>query len=562
MRAACHSPNRNRTAALLRAALPGLVALAALASVTVGATTALLSDDVAVAGIRVTAGSVHAPTNFAVIDTGAAVLATWSDPATGIPPEGYDIYRRASTGTYGPSPIDTPGASPWSDATATECTTWFYRAQARHTNLVSPVTDEASVYVDRTAPELHAGHAVWMDSTPHVADFVRVNPGGNIEVYADVTDNCTSADQLDVSFSFGAPFNSTTATEYDATGWTPIAGGPTYHFRFQYTAPAYAFTDGQAVTWSVVATDLAGNTSTTPGTPVVGDGQGPAFHGAQMVSAYTNYFDSTLGMGEIPSDGTAKASGSYVYADFTDASGVASVSADLDASTSTYRLKTGAHAVALSEGNFTTYANGSSWPWRSAATTIDTSLADGVRRFTVTATDRVGNVATSPNQSVEIDDTVPSTTGASCTNIAGSGSNNRFAAGDATEWDLGDTIWPGALRTNWDGSTLTADAILRNGTRDYFDLNGDFGLTMFSGSTYSKAWNLNGSNWVTALTTPFANSTFAQLDRTTVRLDYQGATNITARTSSARAVISANMRDAAGNKAAAAYTLSCSTSPW
>ena len=79
----------------------------------------------------------------------------------------------------------------------------------------------------------------------------------------------------------------------------------------------------------------------------------------------------------------------------------------------------------------------------------------------MTANDKVGNTTTSASQVVEIDDTAFSTTGSSCTN-AGNG-NNVLAAGDTTDFVLGDTVFPGSVRANWTGTTLTANAILRNG---------------------------------------------------------------------------------------------------
>jgi len=274
-----------------------------------------------------------------------------------------------------------------------------------------------------------------------------------------------------------------------------------------------------------------------------------------MVSAYTNFYAPARGSGEIPSEGTARASGSFFSANVPDAGGLASVTADL----ATGGIRSAATAVPLASGTYPTYASGTTWPWRSAATVIDTGLADGDRTFTVTATDKVGNPPkTSPAQAVEVDDTPFSATTASCANAGNA--DNLLAAGDATDFGLGDTIFPGSVRAGWNGTALTATAILRNGTLDHFDLNTDFGLTLFQGTVNTQAWNLNTGSWV-SVNADYPASVFSLSTRTTLRLAYHGG-SVTVRGSTADANLGTAARDAAGNAIAAAFTESCSTAPW
>jgi hypothetical protein len=276
-----------------------------------------------------------------------------------------------------------------------------------------------------------------------------------------------------------------------------------------------------------------------------------------MVSAYTNFYDTGVGYGEIPSDGTAQGSGSFVYANFSDGgSGVATVTADL----ATGGILTGGSAVALASSTFTTYANAATWGWRSSATVINTGLADGTRTYTVTGTDKVGNATTSGAKTVEIDDTPFSTaTGASCVNAGNA--DDLLASGDTTDFILGDTIYPGSIKAGWTGTTLTGSPILRNNaTADFFNLNGDFGVTLLSGTATGTAWNLGASNWVTSSTT-FTNSTLTLRNATTLRLAYQGA-SVADRGATAQAKYGTTVRDAAGNTPAAAITVSCTTTPW
>jgi len=525
--------------------------VAALAGVPL--TSALLTDATTMAPVSVTAGTVNAPGGLTLSDTGSAVRVAWTAPGSGIPPQDYEVFRRASSGSYAGSPTATAASSPWDDSTPSECSTWFYKVRSSHANLKSAFTPESSITVDRTAPTVNAARVVFTGGPANVADYVR-SSGGSVEVYADVADNCAAAGSLSVRFDLTALGAGTPSATFGS--WTPIAGGPTYNYRVTFTLANGTVPNTATKNWSVTAVDPNGNTrSGVAGPPVTGDGAPPVFNSAEMVSAFTNFYDSAFATGEIPSDGAAGTSGSYVYANFTDASGVDSVTADL----ATGGIKTAGTAVPLTAGSYFTYASATTWPSRSAATTINTGLADGNRNFTVTATDRVGNApTTSANQAVEIDDTPISAATASCTNAGNA--NNLLAAGDTTDFGLGDTIFPGSVKASWNGSSLTATAVLRNGTADYFDLNADFGLTLFQGSAYNQAWNLAATNWVTT-NTNYAGSTFSLATRTSLRLVYQGG-SVTDRNSTAVAAFSTAVRDAAGNPVAATFTESCATTPW
>jgi hypothetical protein len=279
------------------------------------------------------------------------------------------------------------------------------------------------------------------------------------------------------------------------------------------------------------------------------------FSDAEMVSASTNFYDATLGMGEIPSDGAARASGAYVYANVNDTSGVATVTADL----ATGGIRSAGTAVPLLAGSYSTYAGARTWPWRSAATTIDIGLADGNRSFTVTATDTVGNPSTtSAAQAVEIDDAPFAATGADCANTGNA--DGKLGAGDSTDFVLGDTIFPGSIKAGWDGTPLTATTVLQSGPGDFFDLNADFGLTIFQGPTHDQAWSLNSPTWASG-SLSYTGSTFRLAGRSALRLAYQGAVATNLNTS-ATAAFGTAPRDAAGNQMSAPFTVSCSTAPW
>jgi hypothetical protein len=529
--------------------------LCALAFVCAGVplTGALLTDQGTAATVDVTAGSVNVPTGLTLSDTGSAVRVAWTPPAAGITPQSYDILARPSAGSYAGTPTATSATSPFDDATPADCSTWFYKVRSSHANLKSAYTPETSLLVDRTAPTVNAAHVVFTAGPTPVADYVRAG-GGAVDVYADVTDACQAAGTLAVTFDLSALG---AASNVPATfgSYTPIAGGATYDFKASFTLAGGVVANGATKSWSVTATDPSARARTTAGTAITGDGVGPVLTSAEMVSAYTNFYDATLAAGEIPSDGTAKASGAYVYADLTDAgSGVYGATANLSAG----GILPGTTALPLASGSYTTYAKAAVWPWRSAATVIATGLADGNRNFTVTGSDKVGNAATSANQTVAIDDTPIATGTASCTNAGNA--NNFLGAGDTTDFNFGDTVYPGSVKANWTGTALTATAILRNsGSNDYFDLNTDFGVTVFSGTTAATAWSL-AANWVGS-NTNFAGSTLSLAARTTLRLAYQGG-SVADQSSTAQATFGTGVRDAAGNQITAAFSKTCVTTAW
>ncbi|MBC7462161.1 MAG: hypothetical protein H7287_12430, partial [Thermoleophilia bacterium] len=240
------------------------------------------------------------------------------------------------------------------------------------------------------------------------------------------------------------------------------------------------------------------------------------------------------------------------------AAGVSSATADISA------LRTGGAATALTGGSYAT-DNGVAWGWRTAAVTVpDVTATDGsMQNFTISATDVLGNVATSATQQVEIDQTPITAATASCANAGNA--NNALDVGDTTSWGFGDTVTPSSLLAAWTAgasSTVTGTVVLRDGTSDFIALNTDLGLTMFSGTAYNSSFDLGAANWVTA-DVNIPSSTFSLVDRLTARLAYgTPASSIRPRNSTNTHYFGTNIRDAAGNAVAAAFTEACTTNAW
>jgi hypothetical protein len=394
--------------------------------------------------------------------------------------------------------------------------------------------------------------------TPKVQSYVRAI-GGAVELYANVTDNCGDSDaNLDVDFDLGTL--GSYAANYSAVPWEPIAGGPTFTWRATLTLNSGDIPNGAAHAWTITATDLEGNVTSVAGTAINGDGAGPTALDAEMVSAFTNQYYTALGRGEIPSDGTARASGSYVYATATDPSGVATITANLDVDGAN-RIRTGFTAVPVASGAFTVNtgpAATQAWAWRSAAQVINTGLPDGIRNFRITATDALGNATTSGNLPVEIDDT--RITSASCAH-AGNASNT-LNVGDTSTITFPDGIWISSVLPVWSSGSQSFTAVVRNGTRDYVSLNTDLGTTFLRAAAYNTSFNLNATTWVTG-NVNIPGTTISMPSSTQVRLTWgTPATTITDRNSSTTFYFGASIRDLAGNTSTNFQTVGCTTAAW
>lgn len=536
-----------------RATLASVVAVLSLAAV-VSTTRAIQSDQATTAQISATAGTVQAPTGLTLQNRATDTRVSWTAPAAGITPESYDVFRATAPRAYGGSADANPSASPWDDSTTVECETYYYKVRSRHTHLVSGFTGEASIVADHTAPTLVNSAIVATSGADPTAGLVK--PSGEFYAYAKINDACTADGALTVTFDLSAIGGPSSAAATDGS-YTPVGGGPTYDFRAGPFTADSGLANGATPGWTITRDDHNGNSPTSAGAAVTVDGAGPTVGGAEMVSASTNFYDVAFGRGEIPSDGAAAGSGSYIYANVSDAGGVQAVTADLDLSAPN-RIKAGANALALAAGTYATYAGGSSWGWRSAATVVDTGMADGNRDFRLTATDRVGNVSAA-DQAVEVDDTPIDAAATTCTN--GGDANGELGDPDVTDLNFGDTVYPDSIKSGWDGTVQTATTTLRdNGANDYFDFNTDFGLQMLQGTASNQSFDL-GLDAV-GVNTAYANSTVALQDRTTVRVSYKTGSVAGVGGGTATIYVGTGPTDAAGNPVAAGFAETCALNPW
>jgi hypothetical protein len=272
-------------------------------------------------------------------------------------------------------------------ATGTTAVTWStmpadgsYRVQATVLDDAgnAGVTPIAATTVDNTAP-FHAlsltaltGGAALNGSTV----YFKSNASGSFRLVDTVSDPTAGA-------------ASVTYAAVNATKWEH--GAETVTGASPFTSAPYTWDSGAATptAHTVTAHDNAGNATPTS-LSFADDTRAP-------VGSFVIGPDDATTSGYVHQGGTY-----YVWANLTDAgSGVASVFANVGA------ISTGRTSVALVPGSYDG-PNGTTWNYRSAAITANTSLSTSSEKlYFLTATDRVGN-STGPRQNkARVDDTAP-----------------------------------------------------------------------------------------------------------------------------------------------------------
>jgi hypothetical protein len=167
---------------------------------------------------------------------------------------------------------------------------------------------------------------------------------------------------------------------------------------------------------------------------------------------------ATIGKAAGGSAGFLAQGGSYyVYANLSDATGVASATANVATVT------TGTTATTLTAGSYT--AGGVTYGWRSGLLTASTPLAEGSKTFSVTGTDAVGHAGTVTGFTVTIDDTAPTAADIQTSNVAG-GTAGKAETGDTVAFTFSEPVEPATVLAGWAGSATAVTLRLnqQNGT--------------------------------------------------------------------------------------------------
>jgi hypothetical protein len=142
----------------------------------------------------------------------------------------------------------------------------------------------------------------------------------------------------------------------------------------------------------------------------------------------------------------------YVYANASDAGGLASVRADVST------LTAGQTSVALVAGAYT--AGGVAYTYRSASLTADAVITAGVKAYTVAATDNASNVTT-VGFTVTVDNTAP--TGTDVQTANGSTTAGKPELGDTLTLTFSEVIDPESIQAAWTGSSTSVVVRITNG---------------------------------------------------------------------------------------------------
>ncbi len=375
-----------------------------------------------------------------------------------------------------------------------------------------------SVTVENTAPTVTA--VAIQKSTGGTAGVVRKN--GTYYVYANAADTGGSGLES-VTTNVNGLSPGQTAVTMSAGSWT--VGATTYGFRSSVLTVDGSTAQG-TTTFTVTATDGAGNTTTPAATNVIVDNTAPT------VTALTVYKAAGGTAGFIRQAGTY-----YLYANVADTGGGALQTVTADASS----LTTGQTAIAMTAGSYT--VGSSTFNYRTALQTASNPLTAGTTTVSVAATDTGGN-STPSSSTVTVDNTAPAASDIQTTNVGG-GTTGLAEAGDTIAYTFTESIEPVSILAAWTGgSTNVTVRLNNNGASD--------NVTIFNAANSSQlplgTITLNRTDYTTGSRT-FTSSTMVMSGSTiTITLGTaSGATTTAAATGTMSWAPSATATDLAGN---------------
>jgi hypothetical protein len=374
-------------------------------------------------------------------------------------------------------------------------------------------------------------------TAPTVQDAVIANSSGGLglktgatyNVYANVTDAGNPASGVSV---VTANVSAVTTTG----GSTPLVPcvtactvqGVTYGYK---SALLTENTAAGTKTWTVTSVDVVGNSSGAQSFTVSVDNTVPTVPSAAI--AHT-----TAGPG-ISHGATYR-----VYANASDAaSGVNTVVANVN------NITTGQTAVALTPCTCT--VGTTSYAYRSAVLTANSTLSTTAKSYTVTATDQATNQATG-SFSITPDNTAPTASNVQTAN--GGSTAGKAEAGDTITLTFSQQMDPFSILSNWDGSSTNVVVRLSN-------TGGNDTITFYESDDATQidslgSINIGTTGYVSANTSVHFDATMVQSGTTvtfTLGSPVSGAGNIDSNPLPARSTMSWDSStiptDLAGNAA-------------
>jgi hypothetical protein len=165
-------------------------------------------------------------------------------------------------------------------------------------------------------------------------------------------------------------------------------------------------------------------------------------------------------------------------------------------------LTPGTTAAPLTAGSYA--LNGVTYNYQSSSLTVGSSVTEGAKSFTLSATDNAGNTTSTSGTPVTVDATAPSTTDVQTINKAG-GVAGKAEAGDKVVFTFSEKVEPSTILSGWDGTSINTTFHLDNqGSADRFSVYNNSDTTQTNLGTVS----LGGKNYTTS-TINFTGSTMA-----------------------------------------------------
>ena len=278
-------------------------------------------------------------------------------------------------------------------------------------------------------------------------DVGAISQGDGYYVYAEVTDSGNPPSGVaGASADVGAVTAGQTAAALSVGPCPCTVGGLSYNRRSPLLSADNPLADG-AKSYSITSSDSASpvNTRSDSGFSVTADSTPPAISAAVVQK-------STGGAGAYIKQGASY----YVYANVTDATGVASVSAD------TGSFDTGETAAPLSAGSWT--VDGMTYSHRSALLTANATIAAGSYGFAITAADTLAQAATRSTDAVQVDNTAPTATDVQAANAAAT--PGRAEEDDTLTYTFSEPIEPSTILAGWTGAATDVVVRIADATND------------------------------------------------------------------------------------------------
>ena len=305
----------------------------------------------------------------------------------------YRIYAQASDATSGLSSVKVNASTITTGQTAATMTAGSYTVAGQSYNYAS-----AELTANATLAE--GAKTVTVTATDNATNAGTLNPSASVDNTAPSTTMNNPGAYLKGTTSLGATASDAGSLESlvirsaptGTTTWTTICTVASSPASCPLNTTTY--TDG-GYDFQSLATDAAGNTSTSTQTNKIVDNTAPVI--ARTVLVRTSSGTPASSTGYVKQGGTYK-----IYAQVDDAtSGVASVAVNASS------ITTGQTAATMSSGSFT--VAGQTYNYSSAELTANGTLAEGAKTVTVTGTDNATNAGTQ-NPAATVDNTAPTAT--------------------------------------------------------------------------------------------------------------------------------------------------------